>query len=33
MRQGQYGEYAAVFYAPSAQQFLLDNLDAIFEEA
>lgn len=26
MRQGQYGEYQAVFYAPSAQKFVLAHL-------
>jgi len=25
-RQGQYGEYQAVFYSPEAQQFVIDNL-------
>ena len=25
-RQGQYGEYLAVFYNAEAQQFVLDNL-------
>ena len=28
-RQGQYGEYQAVFYNAEAQQFVLDNLDAM----
>ena len=32
-RQGQYGEYHAVFYNPSAQQFVLDHLKEIFHEA
>ena len=32
-RQGQYGEYHAVFYNPSAQQFVLDHLKEIFNEA
>ena len=31
-RQGQYGEYQAVFYSAVAQQFVLDNLAAMFEE-
>ena len=31
-RQGQYGEYTAVYYNSDAQRFLLDNIDAIFEE-
>ena len=31
-RQGQYGEYQAVFYNAMAQQFVLDNLPAILEE-
>ena len=31
-RQGQYGEYQAVFYNASAQQFILDNLAAMLEE-
>lgn len=31
-RQGQYGEYQAVFYNATAQQFVLDNLSAILEE-
>lgn len=26
VRQGQYGEYQAVFYSPEAQRFVLDNL-------
>ena len=32
MRQGQYGEYQAVFYNAAAQQFVLDNLPAMLEE-
>ena len=28
-RQGQYGEYQAVFYTAAAQQFVLDNLPDI----
>ena len=32
IRQGQYGEYQAVFYDAQAQQFVLDNLAAILEE-
>lgn len=32
MRQGQYGEYQAVFYNTSAQQFVLDNLIAMLGE-
>lgn len=32
MRQGQYGEYAAVYYGREAQQFLLDHLEEIFAE-
>lgn len=31
-RQGQYGEYQAVFYNTVAQQFVLDNLSAMLEE-
>ncbi|MBQ4600708.1 MAG: hypothetical protein IJB17_03670 [Oscillospiraceae bacterium] len=31
-RQGQYGEYQAVFYNADAQRFVLDNLAAILEE-
>ena len=31
-RQGQYGEYQAVFYNTAAQQFVLDNLSAILAE-
>ena len=31
-RQGQYGEYQAVFYNAQAQQFVLDNLAAILAE-
>lgn len=30
-RQGQYGEYLAVYYSPEAQQFLLDHLGEIFK--
>lgn len=30
-RQGQYGEYQAVYYAPSAQVFLLDHLTEILK--
>lgn len=29
-RQGQYGEYQTVFYSPAAQQFLIDNLSAVY---
>lgn len=29
-RQGQYGEYLAVYYNPEAQKFLLDHLEEIF---
>lgn len=32
VRQGQYGEYQAVFYNPAAQQFILDNLTDILQE-
>lgn len=32
IRQGQYGEYQAVFYNTEAQQFVLDNLFAMLEE-
>ena len=32
-RQGQYGEYQAVYYDRNAQQFVLDNLMAMLEEA
>lgn len=32
MRQGQYGEYQAVFYNTAAQQFVLDNLIAMLAE-
>lgn len=32
MRQGQYGEYQAVFYNTAAQQFVLDNLSAMLAE-
>jgi len=31
-RQGQYGEYQAVYYNASAQQFVLDNLTAMLTE-
>jgi len=31
-RQGQYGEYLAVFYNAEAQRFVLDNLFAMLEE-
>ena len=31
-RQGQYGEYQAVFYNAQAQQFVLDNLTAMLTE-
>lgn len=31
-RQGQYGEYLAVYYSQEAQQFLLDHLEEIFAE-
>ena len=31
-RQGQYGEYQAVFYNAQAQQFVLDNMAAMLEE-
>lgn len=31
-RQGQYGEYQAVFYTAAAQQFVLDNLFAMMTE-
>ncbi len=31
-RQGQYGEYTAVYYNADAQRFMLDNIEAIFEE-
>lgn len=31
-RQGQYGEYQAVFYNAAAQQFVLDNLGAMLAE-
>lgn len=30
MRQGMYGEYEAVYYAPEAQRFLLEHLTEIF---
>lgn len=30
-RQGQYGEYLAVYYSPEAQRFLLDHLEEIFK--
>ena len=32
IRQGEYGEYQAVYYNAQAQQFILDNLTAILEE-
>ena len=32
VRQGLYGEYTAVYYNRSAQQFLLDNLDTFLQE-
>lgn len=32
VRQGQYGEYQAVFYNAAAQQFVLDNLGAMLAE-
>lgn len=31
-RQGQNGEYLAVYYSVDAQRFILDNLDAILQE-
>lgn len=31
-RQGQYGEYQAVYYSTAAQRFLLDNLESILTE-
>ncbi len=31
-RQGQYGEYQAVFYNTEAQKFVLDNLPAMLSE-
>lgn len=31
-RQGQYGEYQAVFYNADAQQFVLDNLSAMLTQ-
>lgn len=31
-RQGQYGEFTAVYYSQSALRFLLDNLPGILEE-
>ena len=31
-RQGQYGEYLAVYYSPEAQRFLLDHLEEIFKD-
>lgn len=31
-RQGQYGEYQAVFYNSQAQQFVLDNLSAMLAQ-
>ena len=30
-RQGQYGEYTAVYYSREAQRFLLDHLEEIFK--
>ena len=30
VRQGQYGEYLAVYYSPDAQRFLLDHIPEIF---
>lgn len=30
-REGQYGQYLAVYYTPQAQQFLLDNLPGILQ--
>ena len=32
IRQGQYGEYQAVFYNTEAQKFVLDNLPAMLAE-
>lgn len=32
LRQGQYGEYQAVYYSPEAQQFILDHLPEILPE-
>lgn len=32
IRQGQYGEYQAVFYNAAAQQFVLDNLPAMLAQ-
>lgn len=32
MRQGQYGEYQAVFYNADAQRFVLDNLFKMLSE-
>lgn len=32
IRQGQYGEYQAVFYNTSAQRFVLDHLSTILEK-
>ena len=32
IRQGQYGEYMVVFYNTYAQQFVLDNLEAMLSE-
>lgn len=32
IRQGQYGEYQAVYYNTAAQQFVLDNLAAMLAE-
>lgn len=31
IRNGQYGSYEAVYYSPSAQQFLIDHLEAILQ--
>lgn len=31
VRQGQYGEYTAVYYNTDAQQFLVDHLEEIFK--
>ena len=33
IRQGQYGEYQAVFYDMGAQQFVLDNLEAMLQNS
>lgn len=32
-REGQYGRYVAISYSKGAQQFILDNLEAILAEA